>query len=161
MSTPPSYFLPAGSNQDAVWSDFLIRTLTDLMFVSKIEVGQKPCFVKRTYVDADSWYGSAYRSFYSESGRDAFQQCRKIFHIAMQQHAMPMDKKNKGTLYHHIHKASKGLNSLIQTYERVPEVHDSMTVLLHEVLQWLNEHIMKDFELDGMGGQRNTGQEDE
>jgi len=125
------------------WSDSMSRILIDLTFLSNINQGLKPCFNKRLYVAADSWYGSFLRTIYNESGLNTYQRCASIFHEAIEQYETSK-LEHKSIIYKHICAANRGLNSLILTYERTPDVCNSLEVLAMEVNTWIAHHTSDD-----------------
>lgn len=123
------------------WSDNLTRILVDLKFLANINEGDKPCFNKKIYVSSDSWYGSLLRFVYSESGRDAHIRTRNILHDAMDFHSRINNEEHRQVIAEHIQNAVKGLENLIKTYERVPEVLLNLQVLHTEATTWLQKMI--------------------
>ena len=121
------------------WSDNLTRILVDLKFLANINEGDKPCFSKKIYVSADSWYGSILRFVYSESGRDAHLRTKNIFHDAMDFHSRINNEEHRQVIVEHIQNAVKGLDNLIKTYDRVPEVLLNLQVLHTEITTWLQK----------------------
>ena len=114
-----------------------MRVLADLDFISGIEQGWKPCFIKRIYVEATSYYGSFHRMVYNESGRDGQQRIRNIFHEAINAYNIASNSDTKKIILQKIQEAHVGLNNLLQTYERVPEVKNFLRVLNLEIQTWL------------------------
>ncbi len=124
------------------WTDSLRRILVDLKFIANINEGEKPCFNKRFYVSNNSWYGSAVRLLYNESGRDAYLRITAIFHEAIEQYAKAT-AEHQCIISTHIKSASFGLCNLIISYQRVPDVHDSLEVLMAEITKWLENNDIK------------------
>ena len=85
---------------------------------------------------ADSWVGSVIRFVYSESGRDAYNRIRTIFHEAMRLYNSSLEE-HKIALYERIVQANGGLDNLIQTYQSTPDVRDNLKVLSEEVNLWI------------------------
>lgn len=126
-----------------IWPDHLSKVLVDLRFIGNILENEKPCFNKKTYVDADSWYGSVYRLVYNESGRDTHQRIRSIIHDAMNQFTISTIPEHKQVLFEHIKQACNGLRNLIITYDRQPEVLDNLEVISTEINNWLKVYEKK------------------
>lgn len=126
--------------QSILWSDNLSRCLVDLKFVEKINQGEKPCFVKRIYIPSDSWFGSVYRFVYNESGRDAHQRIRSIFHDAMEYFNNIKLDEQKVVIVQQIRESVKGVQNLLITYERCPDVYTNLEVLLTEITTWIKRY---------------------
>jgi len=130
------------NGNNTVWSDSLTRILADLRFLAGIQSNQKACFVKKVYVDAASYWGSALRLIYNESGRDCIQRTRTIFHDGMEHFSETSNNDHKEVLFAYIKNAIVGLENLIQTYERSPEVHTYLTTLSNEVHLWIKKNTL-------------------
>ena len=119
----------------------------DLDFLARIEKGQKPCYNDRRLVSKESWFGSAYRTWYGESRIKMLEHLRETVKKTDEAINNPQNAEFLALIINSLYGANKGVVNLADTYhddedttKEIAKELNSMAVHLYRYQYLINEN---------------------
>lgn len=134
------------------WNEEFHILLSDVIFISRIGEGEKPCFRNRIYTKHDTlydWvYGSTLRLIMGESGNDTYNKLRKIWSRIIYVYNQRISDIQRKSLDEHIQAFYQGIKRLYVTYEKENDIN--MTTNLYIILIEIEYSLKNKINLDNL-----------
>lgn len=114
--------------------------LRDLEFISQINRGQKACIASRTIVDGDSINGKAYRWWNSENRNGTITKIEEIVNRSIDEISKHQNTNYIGILINAFSKSRNGIETLLTTYQRDPDIISRIKVQLQNIDLQLSQY---------------------
>lgn len=114
--------------------------LRDLEFISQINRGQKACIASRTIVDGSTIKGKAYRWWNSEDRNGTITKIEEIVNRSIDEISKHQNTNYIGILINAFSKSRNGIETLLTTYQRDPDIISRIKVQLQNIDLQLSQY---------------------
>ncbi len=114
--------------------------LRDLEFISQINRGQKACIASRTIVDGSTIKGKAYRWWNSEDRNGTITKIEEIVNRSIDEISKHQNTDYIGILINAFSKSRNGIETLLTTYQRDPDIISRIKVQLQNIDLQLSQY---------------------
>jgi hypothetical protein len=116
---------------EALLPEVIRKILEELKFLGMVKKNIKPCFKTRTFAEADTLVGKAYRTWlWTESHSDMIERVKYAVENGVRYYSTANLLVHQEMILESLIQAKTGINNLIVTYKDTPEVLVSLEVTL-------------------------------